>query len=297
MSKPETMHFDALPALGPLYVRAATRRRRTPCAETGLEALSAGVDRVHVNPEELQAYRRVCGIADTGTVPLPYLQVLAAPLHAAIIAHADFALPALGLVHLENTMVQHRALHPEEAIALSARVLEGRWDERLGYIVTLGSEARVGQELVWESELTALSPVRRGKKRATKKGEAPPSGEAPGTRVSVMVDVPEAQGRRYAGVSGDYNPIHLHALTARAFGFPRAIAHGMWTLSRVWAEAQPLLQTEGELRLQARFRKPVMLPSRIWIGVREAADGEGLELCCKSPDLSKTHLEGSVTRG
>ena len=42
-------------------------------------------------------------------------------------------------------------------------------------------------------------------------------------------------GRRYGAVSGDRNPIHLYPLTARLFGFRRAIAHGMWTKARCLA--------------------------------------------------------------
>ena len=45
--------------------------------------------------------------------------------------------------------------------------------------------------------------------------------------------IPDDAGRRYAKVSGDVNPIHLSGLTAKAFGFKRAIAHGMWVKARV----------------------------------------------------------------
>src|SRR5690554_4002856 len=266
MGQARVMEFEALPALGPLYVRAAARRRPTPTPQTELSALSARVDRVRVDLDELGRYRRLCGIADHGFLPLPYLQVLATPLHAAIIAHADFALPALGLVHLVNSLRQHRAVRSEEVLSLSAIVEEGRWDERLGFIVTIKSEARVGDELVWESRLSALSPVRSKSRKKRAREEAAP-GEAPDAEVSVIVRAPEDLGRRYAAVSGDYNPIHLHAWAARPFGFDRAIAHGMWTLSRAWGEVQGLLDAEAELELQVRFRKPVKLPARVWIGV------------------------------
>src|SRR5690606_2130019 len=36
----------------------------------------------------------------------------------------------------------------------------------------------------------------------------------------------------YARVSGDRNPIHTSRVGARLFGYPRPIAHGMWTLAR-----------------------------------------------------------------
>ncbi|TXD37201.1 hypothetical protein FRC98_10735 [Lujinxingia vulgaris] len=298
MERAEAMVFEALPALGPLYVKAAARRRSAPTPGTALKALSARVDRVRVDLDELGRYRALCGIADHGIVPLPYLQVLATPLHAAIIAHADFGLPALGLVHLENTLTQHRPVEVNEVLRLSARVEEGRWDEKLGYVVTLVSEAHVGEELVWESRLSALSPVRRARSKRGRRKEAPEVGEQGDARVSVMVRAPEDLGRRYAAVSGDFNPIHLHAWTARPFGFDRAIAHGMWTLSRAWGEVQELIDARAPVEMVVRFRKPVKLPARLWIAAWPLDDEEdGLELRCQSPDGRLTHLEGRVRVG
>ncbi|TXD34015.1 hypothetical protein FRC96_14790 [Lujinxingia vulgaris] len=293
------MVFEALPALGPLYVKAAARRRAVPTPQTELKALSARVDRVRIDHDELARYRALCGIADHGVVPLPYLQVLATPLHAAIIAHADFGLPALGLVHLENSLHQHRAVKVDEVLRLSARVDEGQWDERLGYVVSLVSEAYVGDELVWESRLRALSPVRSKRSKQTSSSRrAPEVGERQGARVSVMVRAPEDLGRRYAAVSGDFNPIHLHAWTARPFGFDRAIAHGMWTLSRAWGEVQELIDVQAPVALSVRFRKPVKLPARLWIAAWPADDeAGGFEICCQSPDGRLTHLEGAVQVG
>ena len=70
-------------------------------------------------------------------------------------------------------------------------------------------------------------------------------------------------GRRYAAVSGDRNPIHLHALTAQAFGFPSAIAHGMWL------KARTLASLEGRLpdayTADVAFKLPVLLPSTVSI--------------------------------
>jgi acyl dehydratase len=78
-------------------------------------------------------------------------------------------------------------------------------------------------------------------------------------------------GRRYAAVSGDANPIHLHPLTARALGFPRAIAHGMLTAARALAAV-------GARRGEAydwdvEFASPVLLPSTPVVRVAAAGDG------------------------
>ena len=66
-------------------------------------------------------------------------------------------------------------------------------------------------------------------------------------------------GRRYGAVSGDRNPIHLHRLTARVFGFPRAIAHGMWTKARCLAALDE--QLPGRLTISVSFRRPLVIPA------------------------------------
>ena len=96
-------------------------------------------------------------------------------------------------------------------------------------------------------------------------------------------------GRRYAEVSGDRNPIHLHPLTARLFGFPRAIAHGMWT------KAHALAAFEGRLpsafTVDVRFKQPVLLPAKAaftsWATARAGRSSCGA--------ASKPHLEGTIS--
>ncbi len=69
-----------------------------------------------------------------------------------------------------------------------------------------------------------------------------------------------ADTRRYAWLSGDLNPIHLSNLTARLFGFRRAIAHGMFAKARiVSALVEELPQTS---ELYATFSKPIALPAQ-----------------------------------
>jgi hypothetical protein len=71
-------------------------------------------------------------------------------------------------------------------------------------------------------------------------------------------------GRRYARVSGDYNPIHLSALTAKLFRLPQAIAHGLWNRAQ---PCRPGRTPAGPDRDRRRIQ-PVRLPSRDFIGQR-----------------------------
>ena len=94
--------------------------------------------------------------------------------------------------------------------------------------------------------------------------------------------LPADLGRRYAAVSGDVNPIHLSALSAKAFGFPRAIAHGMCTHARVLAALQPRLPQVYEVSVQ--FIKPVLLPSTVRLALGESEQGFSAQVTNRAAD-------------
>ncbi|MFE2292741.1 MaoC/PaaZ C-terminal domain-containing protein [Streptomyces sp. NPDC059452] len=257
-------------------------------------------------PGPLAAYRRICGFPPSGPLPLTYPHVLAFPLAMRLMTGRSFPLPVVGLVHTWIEVSGVRAAQPHEALELTVYADE-LTPHRRGTEVTMVTEARVGGELVWESRSGYLS---RHATKAEAKAEAEAEAEteagaeaeaeagAPGK--SARKDpwlpavaewrLPGDLGRRYGAVSGDRNPIHLHPLTARLFGFPRAIAHGMWTVARCLAEAggQP-----GELRtVRADFRAPVLLPAT----VTYAADPAGNAFALRSGN-GRVHLTGTVSRG
>ena len=66
---------------------------------------------------------------------------------------------------------------------------------------------------------------------------------------------------RYAGASGDFNPIHWSDRVATAVGLPGVIAHGMFTMALVgravthWAGAADAVVEYG-----VRFARPVVVP-------------------------------------
>jgi hypothetical protein len=75
-------------------------------------------------------------------------------------------------------------------------------------------------------------------------------------------ELPANEGRRYAALSGDYNPVHLWPLSARLFGYARPLLHGMDAVGRALAAIE-----RGHGRpvatLAAEFRKPILLPATV----------------------------------
>jgi acyl dehydratase len=213
---------------------------------------------VRVNRDHLACYARVCGFDLRDALPPTYPHVLAFPLHERLMGDGRFPFAPAGIVHIANRIVQHRPLSLGETLSLRVTA-SGPEPHRRGRTFTLLTEVRVGDELVWEDFSTMLE---RGRGSGDASRE-PAFAEPP---VTAQWRVPGDPGRRYAAVSGDRNPIHLHPLTARAFGFPRAIAHGMWTKARCLAA----LRLPGALTAEVRFKQPVLLPSTVTFG---EADG------------------------
>jgi acyl dehydratase len=82
----------------------------------------------------------------------------------------------------------------------------------------------------------------------------------------------------------------MHSLTARPLGFPRAIAHGMWTKARCLAELEPRLPES--FAVEVAFRRPILLPGTVEFGSRE--QGEAIEFAVRDAEKGTPHLEGSV---
>ena len=102
-------------------------------------------------------------------------------------------------------------------------------------------------------------------------------------------------GRRYAAVSGDHNPIHLHPLTAKALGFRRQIAHGMWSLARCVAALEN--RTPDAVTVDATFTKPIFLPGTVMFGQDAVDDEHGIAFALTSPKGGAPHLVGRTRAG
>jgi hypothetical protein len=139
-----------------------------------------------------------------------------------LMAGGDFPFPLLGLVHLDNSITRHRAIGAGERLDLAVRAEDLRPHPK-GKAFSLIAEARVGDELVWEERGTIL---RRGGENPDAARDPRPAPVPEDAQLTNQWKLGDDLGRRYAGVSGDRNPIHMHSLSAKAFGFPRAIAHG-----------------------------------------------------------------------
>ncbi|OXM51007.1 MaoC family dehydratase [Amycolatopsis alba] len=269
------------PSLSSLYPKALLGSLRKSGGST-LPSTEFVREGVVVDPAQLAAYNQVCGFRLDDVLPATYPHILAFPLQMALMTEADFPFPLLGMVHVANRITQHRQLRLDESFTLSVRAEDLRPHEK-GKQFDVVSELLVNDSPVWTDVSTYL-------RRGGGSGEKTSRGQLSQPSPNAIWHVPGDIGRRYAEVSGDRNPIHLHPITAKAFGFPAAIAHGMWT------KAHALAAFEGRLpeafAVDVKFKQPVLLPAKAAFTSWSEGDGWAFELWNASKP--KPHLEGSV---
>ncbi|KGN38590.1 MaoC/PaaZ C-terminal domain-containing protein [Knoellia subterranea] len=251
MSQQET--FSQAPSLAKVFVRAAVAGKKSGTSLPASELVLTGhkVDRDH-----LMSYQRLCGFGVDDVLPHTYPHILGFPLQAELMARSSFPLPLAGLVHVENTITVRRLLTADDVLDVAIHA-EGLRDHAKGRQVDLVTEVTVEGESVWSGRSTYLA---RGKGNPdAERGAEPPA--VPQGIAAAQWSLPGDLGRQYAAISGDVNPIHMHPLTAKAMGFPKAIAHGMWTYARVLGALGR--HVNGPSTSNVWFKKPVLLPSKV----------------------------------
>jgi acyl dehydratase len=245
------------------------------------ELRSATVTRDHVS-----AYAEVCGFPVKDTAPLTFPHVLAFPLHMAVMTSPDFPFPAIGTLHLANRITQHRPVRVGESLLVEVHTSSVRAHPK-GRAVDFIAAVSTDGERVWESTSTYL---RRGSGSPDEERDSVEDLPVVAGRVTWRLggDV----GRRYAAVSGDHNPIHLYPLTAKAFGYPRQIAHGMWSLARCVAALENRLP--DAVTVEAAFKKPILLPGTVAFGQDPVSDepDAGIAFALTSPRTGAPHVVG-----
>jgi MaoC dehydratase-like protein len=255
--------------------------RKTGGRFTGLSRTGSDTT---VERSDVDAFARVCGFPPKDTVPLPYPHLLAFPLQMAIMSDPAFPAPAIGTVHLENSITAHRAIAIGETLGVTASAGPAKPHPK-GTIYEFLTVVTADGDNVWEETSTYL---RRGKgDDSASSGSSFPDAEPSG----IMWKLPSDLGRQYAAVSGDHNPIHLYPITAKALGFPRQIAHGMWTMARCVAALENRLP--DAVRVDVAFKKPVLLPGSVAFG-STPVDG-GFAFSLTSPKDGAPHLAGRTT--
>ncbi len=281
------LNFERPPGALPTFLKALFDRRPGRL-EAGATAgrIEARIETLGWPGTRLRRYREVCGYPDGQTLPLCFPHVIAAGLHARMLMRPEFPVRLPGLIHVWHEIRQERPLRVDEQLAMECSI-EGHRETDSGAEFRLRTVVIADRTRIWEEDTGFISrSARRGPKGPSRAPEAPAD-------MSRVVDEWKAEagiGRRYARASGDFNPIHLFDAAARRFGFPAAIAHGMWTLSRSVAALEKMSARQTSAA-RVRFRRPVFIPSSLQL----AAGGdtaEGIPFEVRKSDAGGIVLDG-----
>ncbi|BBZ65425.1 dehydratase [Mycolicibacterium insubricum] len=237
-----------------------------------LPSRTVTVDQLPIDAANVAAYADVTGLRFTDTVPLTYPFVLTFPAVMELATGFDFPFPAMGSVHTENHITRLRPITVSDTVGITVSAANLR-EHRKGLLVDLVSEVSVGNETAWRQVTTFLHQQRTSlsdepKPEPAKAPKLPPPNS--------ILKITPGQIRRYASIGGDHNPIHTSGIGAKLFGFPTAIAHGMFSAAAILANIEGQLPTAVDYSV--RFGKPVLLPASVGVYTERVVDGWDLSM-------------------
>lgn len=279
-----TRHFSQLPKPYLAYPKVIQGLIfKKPKAEKVLPQVEYVVDSFKVDQKHLKAYNEVCGFKNNGYIPAIYLTVLSQSLQMHMMTSEAFPFPILGLVHIRNQVKQYRKIGVNETLTLSCKFGELQPHDK-GVQFDFITTVKVAGEVVVEALTTYLSRQKTNAKAVAKPAES----QAPEYKLNNEWNISENTGRRYAMTSGDFNLIHIHAVTAKAFGFKQAIAHGMWSKAKALAN----LSLPDAYEADVWFKLPMYLPSKVEFLTAQAANET--DFLIRNSKNQKPHVTGHI---
>lgn len=281
-----------LPTLPGMILRAAATALRPAHGAILQPSLAASFSVTPPHWKHLQAYKKALGDFQSA-IPLTYLYLLAQRAQLALMLRREFPYAVPGLVHVANTLQRLRPLTWDAEwrldIALDPVPAQRTGPNTLSFAVDIRQAGRQVAACV------STYAVRSGKASA---GRPIAQAAAPDYASWNGIDLwqlPADAGYRYAKLSGDFNPIHLHPWLARVFGFRAAIMHGMYSIGRASAAIEAAAGAQVS-SLSALFKQPVYLPASVALRTQPEDAGAG-SFVLISPDLKSAHVTGRYQLG
>ena len=310
--------LQKMPMLAELFSKAVLSRgqnfkKALKAAQEDREAMpKLGVHLDHIKPDiqKVRQYAKVCGFNFDGlTLPLTFPHVLAFNLHLKLMTHRMFPLPIMGLIHVRNTITSYRSILANEFLDLHVCIGESRLTNK-GFEFDIHTQVNINNSLVWESTTTNLFLIKKTAKEPnqTQKNTLNQHPNQSPFRYHQLWPLAENLGRRYAWVSGDANPIHLHKLSAKLLGFKQAITHGMWLKAHTLASLNPIINEQSAITVAVAFKQETPLNNEVKMHyqqslTREKGKEKGkpgkqnseINFDIRSLDGGKLHMTGKIT--
>jgi acyl dehydratase len=244
------------------------------------------VDELPIDRANVAEYAEVTGLRYGDAVPLTYPFALTFPTIMSLVTGFDFPFAAMGSVHLENEITQHRPIRVSDTVNIAVHA-ENLREHRKGLLADIVTDVSVGNEVAWHQVTTFLHQQRTS---LSDEPKPPPQKQPKLPAPKAILRISPGQIRRYAAVGGDHNPIHTSSVGAKLFGFPTSIAHGMFSAAAVLANLEASLP--DAVTYSVRFGKPVLLPASAGLYVDQVQDGWDISL--RNISKGYPHLTGTL---
>lgn len=260
----ENIIIEATPKLISSYAKAIIKGQRYKEGDQ-LPKLKYTWDDFRFPRKKISAYRQVCKLGPGIEAPLFFPHSFFGGIHLMLMTHPSFPLRPMGTIHCRNHVIQYLPLKTSDSYSAVLELTEQRRRPQ-GLEFDLSTRVFLGTKVVWESISTYLV-------RMNMKGEDPASHLADlVSNLDEKIDlttfkVPSVIGREFGRITGDINPIHMSRTLAKAFGFKRDLAHGMWTVGR----GLPLFQ---HIDYKKPIRHDVLFKGPTYIGELVTVKGD-----------------------
>lgn len=277
-----TIQLQSFASPAALYARVATTLFKK--GKGNLPDITIHLEKASLQPNDLKKYNKVCGFDHTLIVPATYIHTFIFPLHTQLLSQPEVPYPMLGLIHFANSIKQNRPLYVGEEFSATCKFGNLIAHDK-GQAFELYTYIEVKGKRIWED--TSIYFYKSGKEGigSVLEWDQP---ELPENSIKTTWDLHQNLGIEYAIASGDFNPIHLHPLSAKMFGFQRHIIHGMWSAGKVLSSLEK--QVSESFEFTTLFKLPIFLPSSVIF--RQNKTDEGFDFDIVDRTQEKPHLKG-----
>lgn len=279
-----TIQLKKLTNPAELYARIATTFLKK--GKGDLPDIAIHLDKASLSPNNIKKYNKICGFNHTLIIPATYIHAYIFPLHTNLLSQPDVPFPLPGLIHYANSIKQYRPLYVGEEFSVTCKLGnliahdKGQAFEVLSYIDVNGNR-------IWEDTSIYLYKGKEGIGKILEWNQ-PTLHE---NCIKESWSLYQNLGLEFAIASGDFNPIHLHPITAKIFGFERHIIHGMWSVGRILALMEKRMSERFELT--ASFKTPIYLPASVIFRHEKTEEGFNFDIVDHTQE--KPHVKGYIT--
>jgi len=287
--------FQALPSLLSLYTKAVFKRNQKQL--TGLPELTLKVSDFAINTEQFNQYLESFGFNENDKVPAPFFYLATQTSQLFLLTQSRFPLSPAGLVHLGVCFEQHQEMlskdwnNSQSGNYIFMSIVNQRHSKK-------GLVFDIETEFYDQNQTTYLKITNTYLARAIRVNsheglpvlcDLNPEDLSSSTLPVASIALNQHAGKRYARLSGDYNPIHLSRFSAKLFGFKQPIIHGIFLVSKAYAQLhnQP---SPPPLKGIFQFKSPFYLPGQGQLAIH--TQGQGSSVLVHSNN--QAHLHGKI---